>query len=257
MDDARSEPREPALIAPAADQLRLLDVQRTDTRLDQIAHAHRTLPGRVQLAELSQRERGIQDRLTDSRAAVDAIKREVSKADADVEQVRRRAERDRARLDAGQGSPKELESLQHELGSLARRQGDLEDLELDAMERLEAAIADVGVIDIELSDITARIERVSAALDAAVTELDVERRTRQQERAAFADGLDAGLLELYEKVRTVSGTGAAQLRSRRCEGCRLELTPQDLQRIRAAAADHVVRCEECRRILVRTPESGL
>jgi predicted nucleic acid-binding Zn-ribbon protein len=47
------------------------------------------------------------------------------------------------------------------------------------------------------------------------------------------------------------------LRARRCEGCRLELNPQELQRIRAAADDEVVRCEECRRILVRTGESGL
>jgi hypothetical protein len=31
----------------------------------------------------------------------------------------------------------------------------------------------------------------------------------------------------------------------------------DLNRIRAAANDEVLRCEECRRILVRTPESGL
>jgi predicted nucleic acid-binding Zn-ribbon protein len=70
-------------------------------------------------------------------------------------------------------------------------------------------------------------------------------------------GLDAALLALYEKIRESSGTGAAMLRARRCEGCHMELTPQDLQRIRAAADDEVVRCEECRRILVRTGESGL
>ena len=70
-------------------------------------------------------------------------------------------------------------------------------------------------------------------------------------------GLDAALLALYEKIRESSGAGAAMLRARRCEGCRLELNPQELQRIRSAADDEVVRCEECRRILVRTGESGL
>ena len=35
------------------------------------------------------------------------------------------------------------------------------------------------------------------------------------------------------------------------------LTPIDIGRIRDAAPDTVLRCEECRRILVRTPESGL
>ena len=37
----------------------------------------------------------------------------------------------------------------------------------------------------------------------------------------------------------------------------MELTPIDIGRIRDAAPDTVLRCEECRRILVRTPESGL
>jgi len=62
----------------------------------------------------------------------------------------------------------------------------------------------------------------------------------------------------YEKIReSTGGVGAALLRARRCEGCRLELNPLQIQQIRAAAADEVVRCEECRRILVRTGESGL
>ena len=38
---------------------------------------------------------------------------------------------------------------------------------------------------------------------------------------------------------------------------RLELSGVDRAAVRAAAPDEVIRCEECRRILVRTAESGL
>ena len=66
------------------------------------------------------------------------------------------------------------------------------------------------------------------------------------------------LIALYEKVREQNGgVGAARLHQRRCEGCRLELNTIDIGRFRAAADDEVLRCEECRRILVRTPDSGL
>jgi predicted nucleic acid-binding Zn-ribbon protein len=51
--------------------------------------------------------------------------------------------------------------------------------------------------------------------------------------------------------------GAAALRAGRCQGCHLTLNTVDLNQIRASAPDEVIRCEECRRILVRTPESGL
>ena len=56
--------------------------------------------------------------------------------------MRARSARDQERLDSGQvASPKELESLQHEIATLARRQADLEDIVLEVMERLEAATA--------------------------------------------------------------------------------------------------------------------
>ena len=53
------------------------------------------------------------------------------------------------------------------------------------------------------------------------------------------------------------GVGAAPLRARRCEGCRMQINASDLGVIAKAPADEVVRCEECQRILVRTSESGI
>jgi len=67
----------------------------------------------------------------------------------------------------------------------------------------------------------------------------------------------ADLLKVYDQIRTTRGVGAAMLRGGRCEGCHLSLNTVDLNVIRSAAPDEVIRCEECRRILVRTAESGL
>ena len=77
-------------------------------------------------------------------------------------------------------------------------------------------------------------------------------------RATVVQEVGDDLVALYEKVRTANGgIGAAALRQRRCGGCQLELNPVEIQRLRLAPEDEVLRCEECRRILVRTPESGL
>ena len=74
----------------------------------------------------------------------------------------------------------------------------------------------------------------------------------------MAPEIPADLLALYDRIRADSGgIGAAPLHRGRCQGCQITLTPADLGRIRAEPADEVVRCEECRRILVRTAESGL
>ncbi len=247
------------MIAEPAAQLRLLDLQALDARLAQIAHKRRSLPQLATIAELEGRLAALRDRIVASETEVDDLERAQTKAEADVEQVRVRAARDQELLASGRvGSAKDLENLQHEVGSLARRQSDLEDAELEVMEKLEDARGALGVLTAERDELRAQLEAAEAERDAAWSDADRDGEWVGGERAKVATEIPADLLKLYEKLREDhNGVGAAALHQRRCEGCRMELTPTDIGRIRDAAPDEVLRCEECRRILVRTPESGL
>ena len=233
--------------AESARQLRLLDLQAIDTRLDQIAHARTHLPQLAELADLEGKARLIDDQLVRSRTEL-----------GDVQLVRDRAARDQARLDAGTGTAKDLQAISHELTSLARRQSELEDIELEVMERAEAAEKDVAELERGRAELTERITALEAARDEAFARLDGEAAEVGAPRPTVVEEVGAELVALYEKIRVANGgTGAAALRQRRCGGCQLELNPVEIQRIRSAPADEVLRCEECRRILVRTAESGL
>lgn len=182
----------------------------------------------------------------------------MGKAEADVQLVRDRAARDRARLDTGTGSAKDLQALQHELVSLARRQRELEDTELEIMERAESLSAQVSRLEAARAQMTARLAEVGAARDAALAELDQEAEQVAGRRDGILAGVGEDLVALYERVRAAGGgIGAAELKQRRCGGCRLELNQVDMNRLTTAPADEVLRCEECGRILVRTAESGL
>jgi predicted nucleic acid-binding Zn-ribbon protein len=185
------------------------------------------------------------------------VEREVAKAEQDVETVRQRAARDRQRMDAGTvGSAKELEALQHELGSLAKRQADLEEVELDAMQRLEDVQGRVGELQTRSGSLAAEQVDLEETRDVAFAEIDKDVDYLTGERVRTAEGLPADLMTLYEKLRVDhGGVGAAALEGVRCSGCRLEQTPMELARIAAAPPDEVHRCEECRRILVR-PSAG-
>jgi predicted nucleic acid-binding Zn-ribbon protein len=244
--------------AAPQDQWRLLDVQAHDTRLAQLAHRRRTLPEHVELERLQLRRRALADELVAARTAASDLRRELAKAEADVEQVRSRVARNQARLDAGQGSAKDLQAIQHELGTLGERQSVLEDAELEVMERLETAEARVTELEEQAGGLDGEIRELERRRDQALGGIDTEAGTESGARADAAAGVPGDLLALYEKVRDAhGGVGAARLYQRRCEGCRLELNPTDIGRIRAAGPDAVLRCEECGRILVRTPDSGL
>lgn len=185
--------------------------------------------------------------------------REQTKAEQDVEQVRRRAERDQQRLDSGAvSSAKDLESLQSEIVSLAKRQDDLETVVLEIMERHETAAERARELASAVEGLERSAEELTRRRDAATAEIDAEAETVRREREAIARAVPEDLMRLYDKLRAQhGGVGAARLYQKRCEGCRLELNITELNEVRAAAPDTVVRCENCRRILVRTPESGL
>ena len=243
--------------ADPARQQKLLDLQALDTRMGQIAHARRTLPQLAELEDLTGKARLIDDQLVRSRTELGDVQREVAKAEADVQLVRDRATRDQSRLDSGTGTAKDLQALQHELQSLARRQSELEDVELEVMERAEAAEHDVAELERGRAELGERIASVEAARDDALARLEAEQTEVAAPREALVAAVGEDLVALYEKIRANTGTGAAELAQRRCGGCRLEMNPVELSRIREADEDEVLRCEECTRILVRTAESGL
>ena len=256
---AAHRPRSVPLKAASTDQQRLLDVQGLDTRVDQLIHRRSTLPEHAAIEELDQTLAVLRDQIVAAETEQTDVSRELRKAESDVDQVRARANRDQQRLDAGQvSSPKELEGLQHEIATLGRRQSDLEDIVLDVMERLESAQSRAAELGAQRDAAEVRRSELVASRGAATADIDGEVESLRAQRETQAATLESDLVALYEKIRAQQGgVGAAELRQRRCSGCQLELNTVEFGRIRAADDDEVLRCEECRRILIRTPESGL
>ncbi len=235
----------------------LLEVQRHDLEIDRARHRRATLAEAARVSELEASARTLDDDITRAAVEVSDLEAEQRKADADVDLVRQRAVKDRELLETINDA-KQLSNLQHELESLARRQSELEDVELEVMERLDAAQKSHADLLSRREALAGELETARTALDNALADLADDERIATHARSSAADGLPADLLALYDKLRADNGgIGAAALHRGRCEGCRIELTPVDLGRIREAPEAEVIRCEECRRILVRTPESGL
>jgi len=238
-------------------QLRLLELADLDAELARLDHRRRNLPEAADLARLEARAGELRDALVVTETELGDLGREQTRAERDVDQVRTRIDRDRARLDAGQVSAaRELATLQSEIESLRRRQGDLEEIVLEMMERREGLVSRQDELSAERDRLGIETAEVTARRDAAFKEIDEQTAKASDQRASVAAEVPADLIKLYEQIRDSRGVGAAALRAGRCEGCHLTLNTVDLNQIRASAPDEVLRCEECRRILVRTPESG-
>jgi predicted nucleic acid-binding Zn-ribbon protein len=240
-------------------QVQLLDIQGKDTEVAQLEYKRATLPAIEVKSELQSSFERARDQHIASEMILSDLQREALRAEGDVEVVRQRVAKDEEMLNSGViNDPKQLSNLQHELESLAKRQLDLEDVELEVMERVEGAKAAVQVLVQQKIDFSTQLEAVSTELDSALAALTADLTEVHAERESLAAAMPAEFLALYEKIRKGhQGMGAAKLHRGQCEGCRLTIPPQELNAIKAAAPDAVIQCEECRCILIRTADSGI
>ena len=240
-------------------QLRLLELQALDSSLDRLAHRRRTLPEIAEIERLEGKVDALRDDTVRASTEVSDLARQQKKFEDEIEQVRTRRTRDEERLASGVITvAKQLEELQHEVATLNRRQSDLEDSELEIMERAEAAQAVLDTLTGERDALLTARDEAEAARDRAFLEIDEEIARTTAERATMAATFPEDLLKLYEKLRADNGgVGAGAIARGACGGCRLDLMQNEKADIRAAAVDDVLRHDECGRIMVRTAESGL
>ncbi|GAA2918304.1 putative nucleic acid-binding Zn-ribbon protein [Microbacterium keratanolyticum] len=233
----------------------LLDVADIDRRTAQAEHARSHPPQAARVSELMAIRQEQLRELTVATGARDDARTELGRIESDVKVVEQRRERDAARL-AASTNPKDAVALEHELASLARRQRELEDAELEVMARVEDAEAAVAAQQALIDVTTAEGAQLSTEAKAHIAAAEKEHGELARDRAALTAELPPALLSDYER-RATRTAGAALLRAGMCEGCRIVLSGIDLNRIRQQAADDIVSCPECNAILVRTEESGL
>ncbi len=238
--------------ATLEDQNLLIELQLIDSQITQAKVKLAGLPEIEQITAIHTRLQNTAVELSVVETELADVAIELRRSELDVEQVDDRIKKDETRLNSGIGTPKELEQLQHELVTLAKRKADLEDGELEILMkhdgvkfRVDELLNDqIGLQKLEL-ELNVRLENAKAEIGATMAELGGA-------RSALVPKIDPALLELYDKIRhSAHGVGAALLIGNKCDGCHLAINAVELERIKGLAMDEIIRCEECRRILVR------
>ena len=207
--------------AEVAQQVTLLELTELDAELSRLAHRAAHLPEQQHLEEVRTSERSAADRLAALAILIADLDAEVARLESEVDAVRKREDRDRGLLDSGSVNPKQLEELQHELDTLERRQGSLEDSLLEVMERREQLAAEHAGEQAAVEGLHADLVLAEEAHARVLAEIEVTRTERVARRSELVSGLDADLVKLYERQAATSGVGAGRLAGGRGGGCRI------------------------------------
>lgn len=241
--------------ASPADQRRLLEVADLDDRIRRAENAKKNPPQAARIQQLVARRNELSHELSSRLGTRDDLRTELARIESDVAVVDARAARDAGRL-ATTSNVKEAQGLESEIASLGRRKSDLEDAELELMERLEQADAAVAEQEALIAETNAEGAALSAEAKRVIAEATTALEAATRDRSAIAGAIPAELLALYDRI-AVRDIGAGLLTRGTCGGCNMVLSGTDMQAIRQARADAVLTCPECGCILVRTEESGL
>jgi predicted nucleic acid-binding Zn-ribbon protein len=228
----------------------LLELQRIDSAIDQLAHRRANLPERA-AAESASAELA---RTTSQIAALIARQRQLNDAIEAAEETGAELTRHRERLQ-GQlrtvSSPREADALTHELDALATRRDELDDAELANLEEQSTVIDDLAAAHRAEVELAANSERATSDLAAAEAAIDAESAEHTVQRSEAVTRLDGGTLADYEHRRArLGGVAVAKLDGRRCGGCHLDLSTFELDSVKATPPGEYTDCPQCGRMLI-------
>ena len=231
---------------------RLLAVQDLDTSITQLQHRRVALAEKAGLTALEMTLAALASERVGAaarRAELVAVQKDLEAQIAVISERRGGIEQ---RMYAARGSStRDLQAMDEEVRHLTQRRAELEELELAAMVDQEPIDAELAVLAARAAPLEAQVTTVRAEVETGQAQIDAELATAVSARAAEAAELPTALADRYETLRQrLKGTGAARLTGHRCEGCHLELSAVEVERLRALPPDTVVTCDQCGRILV-------
>jgi hypothetical protein len=230
------------------DLAKLVHLHQAETELRRLDSDLADLPRlRAELNERLDRDRG---RLETARQNLEASQEERRQHEAEVLDLEAKRSKYKGQL-MDVKTNKEYTAMLHEIETVEREIRGREDKILEEMERAETLSEEVAREEVAFRSVEQSARVDAAALDDRQTRLEAERQRVGGERDALADAVPQRILQLYQRVSRLRGTGMSEARDGMCQTCHVKLRPQMWVEVRLNEA--VVQCAACNRILYYEP----
>jgi hypothetical protein len=234
------------------DLQQLLAVQDLDTSITQLQHRRDVLVESSGLAALEGRLAVLDAEQADAaarRGVLTATQKELEEQIAGISE--RRGVVEKRMYAATSSSGRDLQAMNDEVRHLTERRAELEELELVSMLEQDPIDAELAALRERMTPLETEAVELRRQVAESQVEIDAALAEAIGSRAAAAAELPTALADRYETLRShLKGTGAARLVGSHCDGCHLELSSVEVEKIRALPPGDVATCEQCGRILV-------
>jgi hypothetical protein len=224
----------------------LFRLQQVDSRISQIesrlAQIQEILDNDVELQDALARVKAAEEEQLDSERAQKKSEDEARSLQIKIQQA------ESSLYGGAVHNPKELQDLQADIVSLKKHLTSLEERELEAMMKTEAAQSVLQNAKADVKKIEARLGDEHRKLIDEQSSLMRDLHSQQSERQATISEVAAEMLTTYEELRVERrGVAVVEISDNSCGACGSSLSPAVQQSARRAA--QLVYCPSCGRIL--------
>ena len=238
------------MIASLNDQKQLLALAALDVELARISNSRKQAQAEAEFEAASAETLRLSDLLIDARNAVGELEMELGRAEADLELVANRINKDKQLL-SSTSSAKDAQGIEHELSTLATRRSELEDAQLQIMELLEKAQKAHDELRLSKQAADETLATLQARISSELAELAAQAEKILAERKSLLSVIDQELAAAYER-KFSRGVAAGRLSGRDCGACRLSITATSFEELMALPSEELAECPNCQAFLVRT-----
>lgn len=232
-----------------AGQAALLKLSQVDLEIEQIKLEISKAIGSKELAEASALLSQYSGDVITARTKYENLNMESRKADDNLHMVEERIARDLERLNAT-SSAKDAQAMQSEVESLTLRKAELEEVELEILERLEEAQIELDEIAAKREATAKAIEEIQGRIQAQVDELKARGRKLTADKEILVSKIPADVLEKYRNL-AAKQIAVGQVEGRACSACRMGLTASTIDSLAGLVEDEIGSCPECLAMIVR------
>lgn len=235
--------------ATAQQQNSLLELGRIDLQIKQNGRKIAEINSATELENIRAIQIDNSERLLTARNELDALALELNRAQVDYQLVASRFERDELRL-KGSNNQKEAQAIQSELQALAKRKSELEDVELQLLDKKQELEQSLQTIELERIDLQSRLRKVEEEFRVELATLKSSRALLEQARDRERNFIGAELCAHYDRL-AAKMIAVGKLEGLVCDACGLTLSGDFIDAIKNTPADEIAHCGECGAILVR------
>ena len=222
-----------------------------DRWIERVGAQREHLPEAAELSALEAELRSLVGALGEAQRAAEPVRQAYDEARASAARLAARVSDLERALAGSSASARDLSAMQHEVEQVRERVAAAEDDELNALLALEPLDQSIAAIKERAQPGVERRAQLQATIAQLRATLDEEIAALRTSREELALAMEPPWRQRYESARTRAGiSGGAFVDAGRCDGCRIALSPLDLDRLGHLEPGVVVDCPECGRLLL-------